>query len=162
MPAPRIVLGIGNPQRGDDGVGWQVARLVGQQRLAAVEIGELEGEPASVLACLERVSAAWIVDACHSGDPAGTIYRFDVRQAPLPHAGAVSTHDMGLAEAIELGRALEQLPARCIVYSVAGHTFEAGSELSPPVTRAVAIVAARIIAELGAQSPNATLGLERA
>jgi hydrogenase maturation protease len=145
----RIVLGIGNADRGEDAAGRRVVRLLREQQPDAVEIIELDGEATTLLARLERASSAWIVDACHAGAPPGTVHRFDVGEAPLPHARfGLSTHGMGLAEAIELARALRQLPRRCIVYALEGGRFDAGAGVSPPVARAIPIVAARISAEL--------------
>ena len=68
--------------------------------------------------------------------------------APLPEPRSpTSTHTLGLGAAIELARALKQLPARCIVYAVEGAVFDAGSALSLPVAAAVRRLAARINAE---------------
>jgi hydrogenase maturation protease len=151
----RLVLGIGNPDRGDDAAGRRVAQLLRQQQVVGVEICELDGEPSTLLNRLERASAAWIVDACRSSVPAGTMQRFDVGEAPLPRAHfGPSTHSMGLAEAIELARALGRLPRRCIVYALEGTAFELDASLSAPVAEAIPIVAARILAELHMPQPD--------
>ena len=57
---------------------------------------------------------------------------------PLPRGAlGMSTHGFGLAEALELARALGQLPRRCIVYAIEGASFETGAPLSPEVAAAV-------------------------
>jgi hydrogenase maturation protease len=116
------------------------------------EITEHDGEAAALLSLLDGASEAFLVDACRSGSPCGTVRRIDVAQvaaAPLPRGVfGVSTHDFGLAEAIELGRALGQLPSRCVVYAIEGGSFEAGAPLSAAVAAAVAAVAGRLHAEL--------------
>jgi hydrogenase maturation protease len=138
------VLCIGNPQRGDDGAGRAVAQAL-RASLGEVEIIEEEGEATTVLARLEGVDAAFIVDACASGATPGAIHRFDVGAAPLPQtAFSASTHGFGLAEALELARALGALPPCCIVYAIEGTAFDVGAPLSPAVVAAVDIVAARL------------------
>jgi hydrogenase maturation protease len=143
-----IALCVGNPQRGDDGVGGAVARAL-RALIDGVEIIEDEGEATSVLARLKGADAAFIVDACVSGQAPGEIRRFDIGEGPLPQRGfGASTHGFGLAEALELARALGALPARCIVYAIEGENFTLGAPLSPRVAAAVAIVAKRLRADI--------------
>ncbi|MBX5454505.1 MAG: hydrogenase maturation protease [Acidobacteriia bacterium] len=150
--APRVrVIGIGNPDRGDDAAGRRVAALLRGTLPAKIAIVEHDGEATALLACLDGVEAAFLVDACASGAPAGTVRRFDVTAAPLPQRiFPFSTHGLGLAEAVELARALGALPKHCIVYAVEGASFAAGAPLSAPVRTAVATIAERIRAEIAA------------
>ena len=79
-----------------------------------------------------------IVDAASSGAPAGTIHRLDPVAQPLPPGLlASSTHAFGVPDASELARALGRLPRALRVYGIEGENFEAGTQLSPAVDRAV-------------------------
>jgi hydrogenase maturation protease len=148
-----IVLGIGNPDRGDDAAGRAVVRLLRGAPPDGVEIVEQDGEATALLAQLDGAAAAFVVDACASGAPAGAVQRFDVGRGPLPRAAfGLSTHGFGLAEAIELARALGQLPQKCVVYAIEGGRFEAGAPLSPPVAAAVVALAEQLRAEIGADA----------
>ncbi|HEY0283640.1 MAG TPA: hydrogenase maturation protease [Rhizomicrobium sp.] len=150
MPAPSriIVLGIGNIERGDDGAGRAVVRLL-RYMLSGVEIAEQDGEAASLLDKLDGASTAYLVDACVSNAPPGTIHRIDAHLAPLPQASSdLSTHGFGLAAAIELGRALGRLPPRTIVYAIEAESFASGAPLSEAVATATVIVADRIRSEI--------------
>lgn len=151
-----IVIGAGNPERGDDAAGRAVVRLLRGALPDGVALVELDGEATALLAHLEDAAVAYIIDACASGLPAGSLQRFDASAEPLPQAGfSLSTHGFGLAEGIELARALGQLPGRCIVYAIEGSAFEAGAALSPPVAAAVAATAARLRAEItGGEEPG--------
>jgi hydrogenase maturation protease len=143
-----IVIGIGNPDRGDDAAGRCVARLVRPMLPDDVRVVEQDGEATALLACLDGVRAAFLIDACASGAPAGTVHRFDAAASPLPSgAFGLSTHGFGLAEGIELARALGQLPSVCVVYAIEGACFEIGAALSPPVRESLAGVASRLRAE---------------
>jgi len=142
-----LVVGIGNADRGDDAVGHLVARRLGARRIAGVRVLERSGESSGLLDCLSGAQAAYLVDASRSGKPPGTVSRHDVAAAPLPRAASgCSTHGLGLAEAIELARALGRLPRRCVVYAIEGHAYDIGAPLSPAVA-AAAEQAARMIAE---------------
>jgi hydrogenase maturation protease len=151
-----VVLGVGNPIRGDDGAGRAVARALRGALRAHVEVAECDGEATGILARLENASVALIIDACASGAPAGTVHRFDASEAPLPQAAfGVSTHGFGLHEAIELARALAQLPPRCIVYAIEGGGFEIDAPLSPAAVAAVSEVVRQISAEIGGEDRRA-------
>lgn len=146
-----LVLGLGNPDRGDDGAGRAAARVLRPLLLEDVEVTEADGEMTDLLGRLEQADVAFVIDACLSGAPVGTLHRFDVSKAPLPEgAFTVSSHGLGLHQAIELARALGQLPGRCIVYAIEGASFEAGAPLSPAVAAGAVEAIERVRAEIAA------------
>lgn len=150
----RLVLGIGNADRGDDAAGCVVARRLRGQLPADVAIGEHDGELTGLLARLAGVREAILVDACSAGSAPGTVRRFDVQAAPLPALQLrTSTHAIGLGDVLELARAMGELPPRCIVYAIEGAAFATGAPLSAPVAAAVDDVAGRIRTELTGPSP---------
>ena len=134
------VIGVGNPDRGDDGAGRVVARLLGGV--------EHNGEAASLLAMLDGVDRVWLIDAAQSGASVGTIHRIDCLTDRVPSRADVSSHGFGIGQAIELGRALGTLPRQCVLYAIEAADFTAGASLSPAVERAAHEVAHRIRAEL--------------
>lgn len=157
-PQGLVIIGIGNPDRGDDGAGVMVTRSLRGTLPEHVTIMEARGDAADLLARIETATVAYLVDACTSGAPAGTVRRFDAAAGPLPAGafGHASTHGLGLADAIELARALGQLPQRCIVYAIEGASFEMGAALTPAVARAVTEAAAQLRGEIaGNGSPSA-------
>lgn len=149
-PLPcRRVIGLGNRGRGDDAVGRMVAAGLRGRVPAGVHVIEHDGESAGLLEYLRGADAVYLVDAAVSGAAPGAIRCFDVLEAKLPALqGSTSTHALGLAEAVELARALGQLPARCLVYVVEAGSFEAGARLSPAVAAAVDTLIARILGDI--------------
>jgi hydrogenase maturation protease len=151
--ARRLVIGVGNPERGDDAAGPAVARRLRGLAPGDVTIVEHDGEPARFLAEIADVASVFAVDACVSGAPPGTIRCFDALAAPLPDLrSGWSTHGFGLATAIELARSLGQLPPRIVIFTIEGQLFESGGPLSPPVAAAVDQVARKVLAEIGSLS----------
>jgi hydrogenase maturation protease len=143
------VIGVGNPWRGDDGAGLAVARRLRGTLPDGVDVLEREGEPTSLLDAWEGADALWLVDAVSSGAPPGTLHRLDAAEQELP-AGmfGASTHHFGLAEAVELARALGRLPRRTVVFGVEGARFDAGEGLTPEVDAAAARVAEAVREEV--------------
>jgi bidirectional [NiFe] hydrogenase diaphorase subunit len=143
-----LIIGVGNAQRTDEGVGIAVARAVGSQVSADIKVIEQTGEGRALVEAWVDREFVILVDAIRSGAPPGTIRRFDAGAETIPseffrHA----THAFGVAQAIELARSKNVLPARLIIYGIEAQNFTAGDKLTPSVEKAVAAVAAQIVFE---------------
>ncbi len=148
----RLVIGVGNPLRGDDGVGACVAQRVRASALAGVEVREATGEGAALMELWRDCTEVVLIDAVSGAGEPGRIHRFVANEQPIP-AGffRYSTHAFSVAEAIELARVLGTLPPRLVVYGITGETFAPGIGLSSPVAAAVEPTARAVLAELDAQ-----------
>jgi hydrogenase maturation protease len=143
------VIGIGNAYRGDDAAGLRVASLLRERAGRWLKVFERSGEGAALMEAWHGADVVILIDAAQSGAPLGTIHHLNVSAERLPRQVLnTSTHAFGVVEAIELARALNQLPPRVIVYAIEGQCFDLGAALSPEVERAAREVAARIIDEL--------------
>jgi hydrogenase maturation protease len=138
------ILGIGNEFRHDDGVGLIAARRLRLRGFTAEEHG---GDMAGLIERWKGISEVIVIDAVRSRAPAGTLHVIDVTSSHLPAGFAHgSTHALGLAEAIELSRALGTLPARIKVVGIEGRDFTPGVGLSPEVEAAVLLLETEIFA----------------
>jgi hydrogenase maturation protease len=147
--ARQVAIGIGNLERGDDAAGRIALRELRGRLSADVALIEESGEASELLATMEGAGAAYLIDACVSGAAPGTIHRFDAAVSPWPRAlRSCSTHGLGLAEALELARALGMLPHRCVVYAIEGAAYDLGAPLSAPVRAQIDTLAARLAAEI--------------
>ncbi len=144
-----LVIGIGNAYRGDDAAGLAVADRVRVAAPPGVEVLRYEGEPVSLIDRWDRARSVYLVDAVSSGGEPGSIYRFDATGLPLgaPFSRR-GTHAFGVAETIELARALGRLPLQLIGYGIEGRSFGRGAGLSPEARRAVSIASARLLKEV--------------
>ena len=146
--SPRVlIIGVGNAYRSDDAVGLIAARQIAARQPPNVEVVEASGDGAALIETWRDAEVVVLIDAVRAtrGALPGTIFRFDARAESLPaHFFHYSTHAFSVAEAIELARALDQLPPRLIVYGVEGKHFEAGEGLSIEVERAAASVVRRV------------------
>lgn len=148
-----VIIGIGNPWRRDDGVGRHVIRhlrdaatLPGDARIL-----ELDTAAGGLVDELAGADLAIIIDAARSTQhPPGTIHRVDAHTQPLPTAFTGSTHAFGLANAIEMARALNALPPRLLVIGIEIASLDHGNDLSPQVAAAVPDVTRAIAKEVAA------------
>jgi hydrogenase maturation protease len=144
-----LVIGIGNALRGDDAVGLIVARRVQEAGLDGVTVRQECGEGTALMETWQGADTVILVDAVHSGAASGAIRRLDANAQPVPaRFFHHSTHAVGLAEAIELARALNRLPPRLVVFGIEGKTFAAGAPLSPEVEAAAGQVVDRVLEEI--------------
>jgi hydrogenase maturation protease len=149
IPAGRLIVGIGNAFRSDDGVGLWVARRLREQLPSSVSIAEASGEGAALIETWKGFASVILVDAVNSGASPGTIHRLDAATEPIrAQFFRCSSHAFGVGEAVELARELGQLPPRLIIYGIEGAVFAAGAELSPAVAKAAAEVAEQLLAEI--------------
>lgn len=140
-----IVVGLGNPILGDDGVGWKVADEV-QKHLpddALVEVACLSVGGISLMEHLIGFDHAIIVDAFATDAPVGSISVLRLDQLPNYSAfHTTSAHDTSLHNAMELGKTMgAYLPDDVMIVGIATeciHDFT--DHLSPPVARVVPCV----------------------
>lgn len=157
-----LVVGLGNPILGDDGVGWRVAERVEQMLsdgLAAPQgtpptTGEIGFKYLSVggLSLMEEmigVDRAIIIDALETGQqPVGTVVCTRLEQLPNRAAGHLSSaHDTTLQNAILVGESMgATLPASILIVAVeAEMNYQFSEQLSDPVAAAVPEAARRVI-----------------
>lgn len=154
LPRPILVVGIGNDYRGDDGAGLQVARRIRRTGLEDITVRESGGDLTSLPDSWSGFGSVFLIDVVQSGSPAGTLLRFDASAESLPAVFVchVSSHGISLADAVELARALQELPEHLIVYGIEGKTFDMGADLSPEVVRAVGEAAGRILGEISREA----------
>lgn len=149
-----LVIGLGNPILGDDGVGWKVVEEV-QKRLPAdspIEAICLSLGGISLMEYLIGYDRVILVDAFSLDAPVGSISVLKLSQLPNYSAYHItSVHDTSLQKAMELGREMgAPLPEDVIVIGIATERIHEFSEdLSPPVERAVPCVVNIVLDLLG-------------
>ncbi len=140
-----IVVGLGNPILGDDGVGWRVAQEVKKQLPAAsqgVDVDCLSLGGISLMEHLIGYDRAILIDAFGLDERVGSI--LVLKLSDLPNYSAfhtTSTHDTSLQNAIELGRSMgAHLPDDVMVVGITTEkSFEFSENLTSDVQAAVPI-----------------------
>jgi hydrogenase maturation protease len=131
-----LVIGLGQRDRGDDAAGLAVADRVGALGLPGVRVIE-QAEPAGLLDAWAGAHLVVVADAVRSGRPPGTVQIMHAEHRLPLRTGPGGTHALGLAEAVELARALGQLPPELVIVGIEAEDFQLGMPLSGPVAAAV-------------------------
>lgn len=160
-PSSTLVIGLGNPILGDDGVGWGVAERVKQEvesnpryqicwrpvdskiiqhhSLVEVDCVSLGG-----LSLMERMlgyQRAVIVDSMETGQaPVGSVRVCKLADLANPSAGhSASAHDTSLITALKTAEAMGMpIPKSVEIVAIeAKNVYDFSEELSPVVAKAV-------------------------
>jgi hydrogenase maturation protease len=144
------VVGCGNPNRSDDGVGPEVVRALRgrsadgpNEQVRLIDAGT-DGMAAMFAArgCRSLI----IVDACRSGSAPGAIFEIPGCEVERSYAPTLNLHDFRWDNALHAGRKIFRgdFPSDVAVLLVEAQTVEFGIGLSPVVFAAAAIVVERI------------------
>ena len=138
-----LILGCGNADRSDDAAGLLVVQRL---RQLGCDAREHSGDILDLLQTWNHEAEVIVIDTVVSGAAPGTIVCCDATAAPLRVDGfGLSTHVLGLAEAVELARALGRLPAKLTIYGIEGARFTFGEPPLPEVAEAVEQLAQEIV-----------------
>src|SRR5689334_401252 len=146
-----LIIGLGNPILGDDGVGWKIAEEVKEQLhslptpLQKGEGSEVDVEFLSLggISLMEHLigyERAILVDAVSSDQENGSIIVSNLDEMPDYSAFHItSAHDTSLQNALKLGRSMgAKLPKDVIIVGIAtDQIYDFSDTLSLPVARAV-------------------------
>ncbi len=140
-----LIIGLGNPILGDDGVGWRVAEGIAKLTANQPEV-EIDYVSLGGLSLMERLTGSErtiLIDAIFTGEkPVGSISQFALNELPDLTAGhSASVHDTSLRNALSVGRSMSiPLPKDedvIIVAIEAKKVYDFTEELSPAVAAAV-------------------------
>ncbi|MFC2063851.1 hydrogenase maturation protease [Chloroflexota bacterium] len=142
---PTLVIGLGNPILGDDGVGWIIAEKLSKLLSERTDL-EFEFLSLGGLALMERLEGyekVIIIDAICSGKkPKGFVHYFPLNELPDRSSGhTTAAHDTNLRTALEVGRSMGiVLPKEnnIIVIGIeAENVYDFSEDLSPAVEESI-------------------------
>jgi hydrogenase maturation protease len=146
------VIGCGTLDAGDDAAGLLAVRRARERLEAIPGVEVLEASVLDVVHLLEDVEAAVVVDTVRAPSglrEPGTIVRAEVGPGGLPTdiRSSLSSHGLGLAEAVGLAAALGPMP-RVVFLGVEVADVAIGVGLSPAVSTALSPLVAEVMAEV--------------
>lgn len=149
MQTPVLVIGVGNPFRSDDRAGLEVAGRIKTLAKDRFDVLEFASNPMALLDAWKGYDEVLLVDAVSSNSKPGTFRIINAVQQKIPSGMFnTSTHNMSVAEAIELARNLSRLPEKLLVYGIEGENFQFGETLSPYMNGVMEDVVHHILSRL--------------
>jgi hydrogenase maturation protease len=133
----RAVIALGNPLRGDDGIGQRILDELRERELPS-DVVLLDGGTGGfkLLHLLARVDDVVIVDAVrHGGAPGDHVFFTPDQVTSRSLPGGM--HDPALFEVLRLSGQLDERPARVCIMGIEPACTDMGEGLSPAVERQV-------------------------
>jgi hydrogenase maturation protease len=132
-----LIIGIGNPLRSDDGLGWAVAEQLSQDSDLGSNIHTVHQLTPELAQWMTTADLVVMIDASSEGEP-GELHIRPV--SPCAQPGPVGTHH---TTPEELAALTVGLYARCppiVIITMTGANFDLGEQLSPLITRKLPLV----------------------
>ena len=146
-----LIVGVGNPLRGDDGVGVRLAEILAAQGLPDdIEVVDGGTLGLGLVNLMEGRRRVVIVDAADLGREPGEFAFLRLTQARLlGEERHLSVHGAGVREALLLAEALDSLPEDVLIVGVQPASMEWDTSLTPGVQAALPHITQAILEELG-------------
>jgi len=149
MTAGTVVIGLGSPIMGDDGVGLAaLAQLREGWLVDGVEWIDGGTWGMSLLPAIEDARRLVLVDAIAASKEPGTIVILERESLPIYLERKLSPHQVDLRDVLAVATLRGTLPEETVAIGVQPHTVELGTTLSPAVEQAVDALVAAVIARL--------------
>ena len=136
-----LIIGIGNPLRGDDGLGWAVAEQLTQDGGIDCDIRTVHQLTPELAQWMAEVDLVIMIDASREGEPG----ELSIRPVALPaQPGAVGTHHTTPEELAALTTAVYNHCPPVVTISMTGADFSIGEQFSAIVAQRLTFVSVAV------------------
>ena len=142
------VIGCGNLNRSDDGVGSELIRALRARQIPRPDLRLLDAgtDGMSVMFGARGCSSLIVVDCCRAGGEPGAIFEVPGEELEQAHQPSLNLHDFRWDHALHAGRQIfrDEFPRDVTVLLIQGREFGLGIGLSPEVAAAAERVCSRV------------------
>lgn len=145
------ILGCGNPNRSDDGVGGVIADRIfahlQNEPIDGVNVFATGTDGMGVMFKARGSTSLIIIDACSTGETPGAIFEVPGKELEGEPPDSYNLHDFRWDHALYAGRKIfrEEFPDDVTIFLIEAQSLDLGLELSPAVARAAGKVTTTII-----------------
>jgi hydrogenase maturation protease len=144
-----LIIGIGNPLRGDDGLGWRAIEELGRRLPpAAAELLTVQQLTLDLVEPVRDADQVIFIDAAAPGPP-GTL-SCETVEPGTPQS--LISHQFDPPTLLACVQSLYGRCPRAMVLSITAATFDYGEQLSPVVAAALPQLIDRVLASLASPS----------
>ncbi|HEY7418801.1 MAG TPA: hydrogenase maturation protease [Ktedonobacteraceae bacterium] len=136
-----LVIGIGNPLRSDDGLGWAIAHQLSQDGAMNCDIHTVHQLTPELAQDMATARLVVMIDASLEGEP-GELRMREI--SPATKADAAGTHHTTPEELAALTAAIYGQCPPVLVITVTGANFDVGEQLSSIVARKLPLASAKV------------------
>jgi hydrogenase maturation protease len=147
---PILVLGLGNPIMGDDGVGIVALERFREQFEVSEGVELMDGGTwgMNLLPYIECAGKLLLVDAIRAGLEPGADVMVDGPDLPKVLGQKLSAHQVDIVDVLTLAQVRGTLPLMTVALGVEPATIEMRASMTPAVARGVARLPERMAGQL--------------
>lgn len=148
--AETIVIGVGSPLMGDDGIGLAALEALRSSWSFEPELELMDGGTwgMNLLPFIESASRVLLLDAIQAGREPGEVVRLEDDAIPRFFATKLSPHQIDLKEVLALAELRDTLPEQLVVLGLEPGKIEMSATLSEPVRDAMPDLLRAVIGQL--------------
>lgn len=158
MSNSALVIGVGSPLMGDDGLGLAALEALRAGWTFEPELELMDGGTwgMNLLPFIESAPRVLILDAIRAGREPGSFVRLEGDEIPRFFATKLSPHQIDLKEVLALAELRGTLPGHTIVVGLEPAVIEMSASLSEPVRAGLPGLVAHVLKQLGRWGHQAT------
>ena len=146
-----LVVGLGNRNLGDEGIGPFITDKLQQYPMPEhVHVIDLGCDLLSLISCPHKSQKLIIIDAVRAGGKAGEIYRFNYDQLKTTNAKMSSAHQIPALGALRLLTEIcpDLTDCEIIIIGIEPKTIELSNEFSERIRESIAGVVNLVLSEI--------------
>jgi hydrogenase maturation protease len=145
-----VVIGVGNPLMGDDGLGLAALAQLRNEWEIPAEVELVDGGTwgMNLLPVIEDAERLLLIDAINADAPPGTEVTIPRHRLPRYLATKISPHQVDLADVLALAELRGTLPARTMAIGLQPAKVELSSELSEVLRCRLDVLLAGVVRQL--------------
>ncbi|MBI3568809.1 MAG: HyaD/HybD family hydrogenase maturation endopeptidase [Gemmatimonadetes bacterium] len=157
MTARTVLLGLGSPIMGDDGLGLvALERLRERWTLDDVELVDGGTWGMSLLPVIQDAERMIVIDAIAARQPPGSLVVLEKERLPIYLTRALSPHQLDLRDVLAVASLMGNVPETIVAMGVQPEVVALGTELSPKVAARVDKLEAAVVERLRAWGHTCT------
>jgi hydrogenase maturation protease len=149
-PLQTLVLGLGNPLMGDDGLGLAVLGRLREEWDVPAPVELVDGGTwgMNLLPLIEDAAQLMLIDAIRTGAAAGTVVELERERLPRYFAHKLSPHQIDLKEVLALAELRGTLPVETVAIGAEPENVAFSTALTQSLEDAVEPVVLAVVARL--------------
>lgn len=157
IPPKITILGVGNELLSDEGVGVHVIKKLREMDVPpGIEVIEGGTDGFGLFNIICETDHLVVIDSLKGGGKAGSIYRFNVKDAPnCPDSFKTSVHQIGILEVLHLSGLIGKTP-ETIIFGIEPKKITTGMELSPEIQEKIPRLIELVLDEINELSSHNT------
>jgi hydrogenase maturation protease len=149
FPPKITIIGVGNELLSDEGVGVHIIKELREMDIPpGIEVIEGGTDGFGLFNIICETDYLVVIDSLKGGGKAGSIYRFNVKDAPnCPNSFKTSVHQIGILEILHLSGLIGKTP-KTIIFGIEPKKITTGMELSPEVQEKIPRLIELVLGEI--------------